>query len=360
LYDQNGDRIKIKKYDSANTTIYTPFKEFMMIKNNSGTFNYTYIYQDDVLVARKNPDGTTQYYHDDQLGSTSIITNQTGGIIETTSYSPYGEVLSGGTQERKLYTGQYADNIDQYYYGARYYKPSIAQFEQADTEIQDQYDPQYLNRYTYVRNDPYKLTDPDGRNARVYFDGNVNFGMGHTVVGVDNPNQPGYELRFENGGLGRDQILNIAGLKVSSNNDLARDVVSFVTDSYPAKTYVITQQYRDADGNIMLPNGYTDYYEIEQDETMDSLMIKKGWELNSKKWGYNAATHSSLQYTNEILKAGDQGLNGMGLPVPVIVFYQNKKAVVNKDNAKQIGYDMNTKSGCSATKNNRGGYDYKC
>ena len=35
-YDPDGIRIKTKKFDAANTTIYTPFKEFMMIKNLGG------------------------------------------------------------------------------------------------------------------------------------------------------------------------------------------------------------------------------------------------------------------------------------------------------------------------------------
>ena len=65
---------------SANTIIYTPFKEFMQIRNTSGVYNYTYVYQDDVLVARVNPDGSKNFYHPDHLGSTSLITNQNGGF----------------------------------------------------------------------------------------------------------------------------------------------------------------------------------------------------------------------------------------------------------------------------------------
>lgn len=36
------------------------------------------------------------FYHPDHLGSTSLTTNQSGGIVEVTSYSPYGEIIEGG------------------------------------------------------------------------------------------------------------------------------------------------------------------------------------------------------------------------------------------------------------------------
>jgi uncharacterized protein RhaS with RHS repeats len=33
------------------------------------------------LVARLNPDGTKWFYHDDHLGSTSLITDESGTIV---------------------------------------------------------------------------------------------------------------------------------------------------------------------------------------------------------------------------------------------------------------------------------------
>lgn len=60
-------------------------------------------------AARVSPDGTKQYEHTDHLGSTSVLTNSSGGIIESTLYSPYGEELSGGDKEVKGYTGQFDD-----------------------------------------------------------------------------------------------------------------------------------------------------------------------------------------------------------------------------------------------------------
>src|SRR3989338_4292960 len=85
FYDSNGDRIKISRYSyegGTNETIYTPYREWMQIKNSSGTFNFYYIYQGDTLVARKNPDGTKYFYHPDHLGSTNLITDEQGNVVE--------------------------------------------------------------------------------------------------------------------------------------------------------------------------------------------------------------------------------------------------------------------------------------
>ena len=74
------------------------------------------------MVARKNADGTKYFYHADHLGSTSLITDQNGNVVENEFYSPFGESLStNNAEENKLYTGQFKDTTGMYYYGARYY-----------------------------------------------------------------------------------------------------------------------------------------------------------------------------------------------------------------------------------------------
>jgi RHS repeat-associated protein len=91
------------------------------------------------------------------------VTNQAGSVVETTTYDPWGEIVSGGTANKFLYTGQEHDGeTGLHYYNARYYNPDIRRFTQPDDIIQNIYDPQMLNRYSYVRNNPIKYTDPSG------------------------------------------------------------------------------------------------------------------------------------------------------------------------------------------------------
>ena len=77
---------------------------FIQIINSSGTYNESYIYYYDKLVGKKNSDGTINYYHPDALGSTSLITNSSGGKVESIDYQPFGKETAN-TSQRYTYTG---------------------------------------------------------------------------------------------------------------------------------------------------------------------------------------------------------------------------------------------------------------
>ncbi|SRR6266568_4268867 len=166
VYDYQGNRIVKKNYvgGSLNNTVYSPNKgyETKKLADNS-TQNTTYYYVNDDLVAKKNPDGSKNYYHPDNLNSTSVLTDQSGNVVENTTYYPFGDIRTGGTKSKQLYTGQENDpetGLD--YYNARYYNSHIRRFTQPDTEIADIYNPQNLNRYSYVNNNPLTYNDPTG------------------------------------------------------------------------------------------------------------------------------------------------------------------------------------------------------
>ncbi|OGS15759.1 MAG: hypothetical protein A2251_08735 [Elusimicrobia bacterium RIFOXYA2_FULL_47_53] len=70
---------------------------------------------------------------------------------------------TSGTSASRKYTGQIFDSgTGLYYYNARYYDPQLGTFITPDTIVQDLYDPQNLNRYSYCRNNPIIYTDPSG------------------------------------------------------------------------------------------------------------------------------------------------------------------------------------------------------
>jgi RHS repeat-associated protein len=71
----------------------------------------------------------------------------------------------------KLFTGQRLDDTGLYYYGARYYDPTIGRFISPDTIVQNPANPQSLNRYSYVLNNPLKYIDPSGQVADIEYGG---------------------------------------------------------------------------------------------------------------------------------------------------------------------------------------------
>lgn len=55
-----------------------------------------------------------------------------------------------------------ADKVGLIHMNGRMYDPVLGRFIQADSIVQDPYDPQSLNRYAYVLNNPLTATDPSG------------------------------------------------------------------------------------------------------------------------------------------------------------------------------------------------------
>ena len=174
LYDHEGNRIKKIVYnsngDGHNESTYymnTRPADFIQVINTNGTIiNETYIYLQDKLIAKYDTNGRKFFYHPDHLGSTALVTNESGDVVEDLLYLPYGDVLSGDEISRFTYTGQENDVESGFIdYGARQYDARFSRFIQPDPIISDVYNPQNLNRYSYVLNNPYKYVDPNGRST---------------------------------------------------------------------------------------------------------------------------------------------------------------------------------------------------
>jgi RHS repeat-associated protein len=107
------------------------------------------------------------YYHPDHLGSSAILTDRTGNRVQHYEYMAFGK---SRYQEDNTafsvscrFTGQtFDDETGLYYYNARYYDPELGRFIQPDSVVPYPDNPQTLNRYTYVNNNPLKYTDPSG------------------------------------------------------------------------------------------------------------------------------------------------------------------------------------------------------
>ena len=148
--------------DGSNNTFYYIGDDFVRKVNSSGSFDTVYYYDNSGTLLAKNESGTMYFFHPDHLGSNDLMTDSNGNVVEETFYYPFGLILDGGLKENRLFTGKELDSTDLYYYGARYYDPFMRHFTQADPVISDIYNPQSLNAYSYVLNNPYKYTDDEG------------------------------------------------------------------------------------------------------------------------------------------------------------------------------------------------------
>jgi RHS repeat-associated protein len=87
-------------------------------------------------------------------------------MVSRQTYYAFGEVrTSEGNALPTDYTfsGQKFDaSTSLMYYVARYYDPLLGRFTQPDSTVPGAGNPQNLNRYSYVRNNPVRYTDPTG------------------------------------------------------------------------------------------------------------------------------------------------------------------------------------------------------
>ena len=120
----------------------------------------------DALTAGTNGAGVpvaneTLYMHTDHLGSTTVVTNTSGSVVNRIAYEPYGEIdqnnsTGNDTFRAKFTTKEYDNDAGLYYFGARYYDPEIQRFTTPDPADQ------FHSPYKYA-GDPMTSVDPDGR-----------------------------------------------------------------------------------------------------------------------------------------------------------------------------------------------------
>src|SRR3989338_10198769 len=99
------------------------------------------------------------FTHADHIGSSNIITDETGSRVSLFEYEPFGSVAYAAETNThdtdKRFTGKtYDGTTGLHYYGARYYDPELGRFIQPDSIVPYPYDPQSFNRYSYCRNNP--------------------------------------------------------------------------------------------------------------------------------------------------------------------------------------------------------------
>jgi RHS repeat-associated protein len=153
---------------------------------------------------------TTMYMiHGDHLGGSNVVTDANGDVVEVADYYPYGteRIATGGFEEQRKFAGtEYDSGTGLNYMGARYYAGGKGRFLSEDpaflelggpsfgAKVSEQslrgmgqlldtsarknpnekllemylLNPQLLNSYSYVVNNPLKYRDEDGNTPILY------------------------------------------------------------------------------------------------------------------------------------------------------------------------------------------------
>ncbi|HRJ71067.1 MAG TPA: RHS repeat-associated core domain-containing protein [Terrimicrobiaceae bacterium] len=169
--DASGQRA-VKDVDGEKEIFFNSGPNLLEVYDVGAESALSYVYEPGVdrPLAQIAEDGTVQYFHQDILGSVRALTNAGGAIVQTFTYSVWGEAVgknSGGTviassqyASRWLFTGrQYDAETGLYHFRARAYSTELGRFLQNDPADFDGGD---LNLFRYCLNSPLDLCDPFG------------------------------------------------------------------------------------------------------------------------------------------------------------------------------------------------------
>jgi RHS repeat-associated protein len=159
---------------------YSAYVSPYYVENGSGTksgaFSKHYYAGSDRIASKTADDA--YFYFTDHLGSTTHITDRSGDVAQYAAYTPYGSLFREyrSVQPYKFNGKELDQETGYYYYGARYYDPSIAIWLGTDP-LKHKYPD--IGAYVYCAGNPVNRIDPDGR---------ADFWLNGKVVGNDGVN----------------------------------------------------------------------------------------------------------------------------------------------------------------------------
>lgn len=187
VYGPDHQRIK-QIASNGTTTIYLhPDNEGGLsfekdIKPNNGFEYRNFITAGSGVVAMVKQVGTgttisatsSLYMHRDQLGSTTVVTDESGAVVERFAYEPFGKrrtlvgvqdganTIAGVTTDRGFTNHEHLDEVGLIHMNGRVYDPKIGRFISADLSVPYPTNLQSFNRYSYARNNALIRIDPSG------------------------------------------------------------------------------------------------------------------------------------------------------------------------------------------------------
>jgi RHS repeat-associated protein len=128
----------------------------------NGVITAEYTYGIDLI--RKQSANREGFYHTDALGSTRLITDNVGLVLDTYNYDAFGVNLNQTNTFANSFqfAGEQRDGTGLDYLRARYYDSSLGRFISKDPYAGSITDPYSQHSYQYAHANPVRYTDPTG------------------------------------------------------------------------------------------------------------------------------------------------------------------------------------------------------
>jgi RHS repeat-associated protein len=129
----------------------------------NGTVQASYVYGRDLISQTQA--NQTSYYLVDGLGSTRLLTDTQGQVLNSYGYEAFGQTVSqsGAASNKYQYAGEQFDGVlGDYYLRQRFYNTNSGRFGRMDTYGGKVREPITLHKYLYANANPSMFTDPTG------------------------------------------------------------------------------------------------------------------------------------------------------------------------------------------------------
>ncbi len=133
--------------------------------------------------------GKYYFYLTDHLGNNRVVANESGTIVQSNHYYPYGMSFTEGTQTSSQpykFGGKELDTqkgLNWYDFEKRQMDPVIGRFPTPDPLAEKYYS---VSPYVYCDNNPMNRIDPDGRDSYLLIWFSKDNETGHAGIAVDN------------------------------------------------------------------------------------------------------------------------------------------------------------------------------
>jgi RHS repeat-associated protein len=167
-YRYNANGIRVMSSTNEQATFYLldevqAYAQVVAVYGATGVTQVSYIYGNDLINQTRNSQTTFDLV--DGLGSTRILTDAQGNVLNAYDYEAFGETInqSGTVQNQYLFTGEQFDTgLEDYYLRDRFYSESTGLFTRRDVYEGQSGEPLTLHDYFYAHNNPINRTDPTG------------------------------------------------------------------------------------------------------------------------------------------------------------------------------------------------------
>uniref|UniRef100_UPI0010F9F37E RHS repeat domain-containing protein n=1 Tax=Chitinivorax sp. B TaxID=2502235 RepID=UPI0010F9F37E len=166
-YDAEGNRVSQTVNGSAKTSwLVDANRDYaQVLEEQDPTGKATHFTYGNDLIYQQTQ-AQKAYFHYDGLGSTRLLTSDTGSVTDTYAYDAWGLRLNktGNTNNTYLFGGEQHDaQLGMYYLRARYLNPETGRFVSQDTHAGNLANPITLHDYLYANGDPVGNIDPTGK-----------------------------------------------------------------------------------------------------------------------------------------------------------------------------------------------------